>query len=380
MTTPLYNMTDSWDAVGTVFKSIQMTIQDDAYAVGSKMIDITSAVAGGIFNVDVDGNMILSGGIVVGGGIAATDDVSTDGNFVSDGSLFLKQQAAAQADVTDYGQIWVKDNGEINYTDEGGVDHVLTGAVSYKSYSMRSPTTSNGEYYQAGFYEAPAAHAALTNASLTQAFGSANNAYAAHAFIVSGGDGATDGSDLVLTVTGTSMTDAGVRTPADSEVIVADALVSGCAVDTYLETSKKWVGVVTFTLSSAGGSTFQFTFNYGLCKYEDYGNRAFTLTDFETVGRAQASDSGFNVQVYHHNAVGWTYSAAAFVAGNANILNMNTIHSTEKNLVSGKYFAFKAAGQTVAIDGAASEGIVVKITTGTNNSVLYLDSHVGVVF
>jgi len=268
---------------------------------------------------------------------------------------------------------------ELIFTDDEGTDHPLTGFVSFKSYSMRSPTTSSGVYYQAGYYEAPAADANLTQASLTQTMGTANASHAAHAFIVSAGDGATDGSDLVLTVTGTSITDAGVRTPADSEIVVADALVSGCPVDTYLETSKKWLGQITYTLSSTAGATFAFSFNYGLCKYEDFGNRTFMVTDFESVGLPDASDTGFNIEVLHHNDIGWVYSAGAFVAGNTALLNMNTIHGTEQDIIDGEPFAFKAAGLTTEIDGSSSEGVVIRVTTGTNNALLYLDSHIGVV-
>ena len=104
------------------------------------------------------------------------------------------------------------------------------------------------------------------------------------------------------------------------------------------------------------------------------------MTDLEVVGLAQANDTGANIQLYKHSSTGWTYSAAAFVPGNTALAGMNTIHSTEKNLATGKYFAFKLANQVFAVDGTGSEGVLVKITTSTNNSILYLDTHIGVVF
>jgi len=307
-------------------------------------------------------------------------DLTVTGNVISDGVLLVKERAAADTDVAAYGQLWFKNStpNELYFTDDAGTDHALTGLPTFKSYSMRSPTTANGTYWQAGFYDAPATKITLTNASLTQTYGTANVSRAAHAFVVAGAAGTTDGSTMVLTVTGTSITDAGVRTGADSEIIVADCRTS--ATNQYYETAKKWLGTITYTLSSSGGSTFTYDFNYGHCKYEDFGNRSFTLTDIEVVGLAQANDTGANIQLYKHSSTGWTYSAAAFVPGNTALAGMNTIHSTEKNLATGKYFAFKLSNQTFAVDGTGSEGVLVKITTSTNNSILYLDAHVGVVF
>jgi hypothetical protein len=247
-----------------------------------------------------------------------------------------------------------------------------------KSYTFASRAGASGEYYQAGYYEAPAADANLTQASTTQAYGSTNASHAAHAFIVSAGDGASDGSDLVLTVTGTSITDAGVRTPADSEVVVADALVSGCPVDTYLETNKKWIGAITYTLTSTGGATFAFSFNYGFCKYEDFNNTDTTFRGVEAVGLANTTDAGFNVQVYHHNDTGWVYSAAAFTPGNTPVFDQNVIHGAENDIIGGEHFAFKRTGASVAIAGSANEGLVMKVTTTVNNSISYMDSHLTV--
>ena len=81
----------------------------------------------------------------------------------------------------------------------------------------------------------------------------------------------------------------------------------------------------------------------------------------------------FNVQVYHHNDVGWVYSAGAFVAGNTPILDQNVIHGTENNIVGGEHFAFKHTGDTDAIAGASSEGLVMKVTTSVSNSISYMD-------
>jgi len=255
------------------------------------------------------------------------------------------------------------------YTTVG--DLVSAGNIVFKSYTYASRPAASGENFLAGFYDYNTADSTLTiGGSVTQTHGGANVPYGAHAFCVASGAG---GTDLVLTVSGTSVTDAGVRTGADSQVIVADTDVA--STDEYFESSKKWVGQITFTLTGAAGA---FTFNYGLAKYEDFGNRAFTVTDFEAMGLANANDGGFNIELVQHEPDGWTYSAAAFQAGGAVLASMNTDYVTEIDNDSGEPFAFKRAGLSVAVDGSGEEGLVVRVTTGVNNSVSYMDTHIGV--
>ena len=201
---------------------------------------------------------------------------------------------------------------------------------------------------------------------------------AAHAIAVTGGAGTTDGSDMILTVSGTSITDAGVRTGTDSEVLIAD--VTASATDSYYETSKKWIGIITYTLSSTGGATFTVDFNYGFAKYEDFGNRDFTMTDFEAVGLCNATDTGADIELLKHAETGWTYSAGAFVAGRTPIAKMTTVHGTESDPTAAKYFAFKRAALTTTITGTAKEGVLIRITDSVNNSITFMDSHIGVTF
>lgn len=242
-----------------------------------------------------------------------------------------------------------------------------------KDYSFRSPSGSSGIFYIGGFYDAPAAHVVLTiGGTVTQVFGGANHAHGAHAFIVASGAG---GTDLVLTVTGTSITDLGARTAADSEVIVPDADVASA--NQYFETAKKWIGQITYTLTGSAGA---FTFNYGLAKYEDFGNRNFRLTDIEAVGRAGANDSSFNVGVIYHKSTGWTYHASAFVPGTGFLNDMNTDYSTESDIAGGEYFAWKRDQLVTDVSGEGKEGLIVKIVTGSNNSVESMTVHLIALF
>jgi len=235
---------------------------------------------------------------------------------------------------------------------------------------------SAGDYYAAGYYDCPAADSNLTNASTTQTHGTASGSSAAHAIAVAGAAGATDWSDLVLTVTGTSITDGGVRTTGDSEVLVADCTVS--ATNQMYQTDKKWLGQVTYTLSSSGGSTFSYDINYGLVAYEDFANSDFLLDNllFEWLGGA--TDTGFDIDVHHHKAIGWTYHATAFDPGSGELYQLSTDHSTDRKLTNGEYGRWKRTGLSVAVAGADSEGIIVHVTTTVNNSLSWCQCSVGV--
>lgn len=256
----------------------------------------------------------------------------------------------------------------------GADDWQLTGrhvhkAISYKDHSFTSQGIGAGIYYAAGFYFAPAADANLTDVGPTVVLGAANISYAAHVFAVF----ADAGTGTTLTVSGTSITDAGVRTPADSEVIVAD--VTAVATDQYVESAKKFIGQVTYTL---GGVTAGLDFNYGFAKYEDWGNRDFTVTDFEAVGLGGAADAaGFDIRLFHHSAVGWTYHATAFVPGGTVLADYQDTHDTEIAIASGEPFAFKVAGLATDVAGSSDEGVVVEITTGQNNTVQSMSLHIG---
>jgi hypothetical protein len=225
-------------------------------------------------------------------------------------------------------------------------------ATVFKSASLT--TTASGTYYTHGYYDAATTDANLTQASATQTHGTANQPYAAHAFIVAGAAGSASGGTgaVEIEVSGTSINDSGTRTGSDTEIIVAD--ITAMSTNAYYETTKKWLGQVTFTLQNAAGSTqttFSADFNYGFCKYEDYGNVDFTVTDFEVVGVAGASDTSFNIELLHHHDTGWTYAATGFTPGGTVIANMNTDHGTEEDLTNGDSFAYKRANLSTSVTG-----------------------------
>lgn len=248
--------------------------------------------------------------------------------------------------------------------------------TTFKSYWYKSRDSGSGQHYIGGYYNCSDADANLSDSSPTITYGGVNAPYAAHALIVSGGNGTTDGTTLILTVSGTSITDAGVRTTSDSQIIEATALES--SLNSYYETNKKWLGQITFTLTS-DGSTFSYDFNYGFCKYDDFGNRNFTLTDYEAVGIANSNDSGFNIELIHHSSTGWIYDTSSFSPGGTILLDMNSIHGVEQDLDNGEEFAFKRAGMSTYITGDNSEGLLIRITTAINLSIAQMESHIGVI-
>jgi len=245
-----------------------------------------------------------------------------------------------------------------------------------KSYNFTSQGIGAGTYWRAGFYDAPSADANLSQASTTQAYGTANVPYAAHGFIVAGGAGTVDAGVVGLRVTGTSITDAGVLTTSDADTISTD--ITTLSTDDYLE-AKKFVSTITFELITISGSpaTYSCDFNYGYAKYEDFGNQDFTVIGTEFVGLAAASDTDFELVLYHHSDADWTYSAAAFEPGGTEIASMYDDMQPYDNLTNGIDFSWKRVGLNYYFNGSDSEGVIVKIVTGANNSVQSMDIHIG---
>ncbi len=251
----------------------------------------------------------------------------------------------------------------------------------FKSYSLTTRGFAGGTFYDGGFYEAGAAHTILNQGSKIHTIGGADVPYGAHVFIVASAIGtATGGAGLVeITVSGVSIDDDGTRNAADEEVLVAD--ITTLTTNDMLETVKKWLGTVTITLDNASGSTqtaFALTFNSGFAKYEDFGNKNFKVTDVEVVGRPGANDTGFDIEFIHHEQIGWTYSAAAFVPGSTPYAKLSDDYATDIDLDNGVPFAYKRANLAHVILGGQQEGSIVRYTVGAANGIQSLDTHVGI--
>jgi len=251
---------------------------------------------------------------------------------------------------------------------------------SMKSFSITSTGIGAGSYYLAGFYQASATDANLTQAATTVTYGSANASYAAHGFIVAGGAGTVDTGQVGLRANFTSITDDGVRTTLDTETITDD--ITTLSTDQFVEVVKKCLGQIEFELYVVFGSptTYSLDFNYGIAKYDDFGNRNFMVTDFEVTLLAGANDANFEVELLKHSPEGWTYAATGFVPGGNAVCQLTTDHSTDDQLFNGQYAAYKRADLDAPIEGADDEGVIIRVTQASAGSMQSLNAHIGVEF
>ncbi len=256
---------------------------------------------------------------------------------------------------------------------------VIGGTPVFKSYTMSAGQLVSGIHHTAGFYNAASTDANLDEGTVSIQFGLTNISYAAHAFIVAQFSGSDDAGGIVaLVVSGTSIDDEGTRIPGSSETLVPDITQLGSS--EYVETTKKWIGIIQYELISSGSVVFNVDFNYGFAKYDDVGNRDVQLTDFEATGLANKNDTGFDIRLIHHKATGWTYDATDFVAGPGALLSMNTDHVNEKTISSGNHFAYKRAGLSVDVNGNNGEGFIIEVETSAIETLSWANFHIGMLY
>jgi len=223
------------------------------------------------------------------------------------------------------------------------------------AWAFRTPSGGSGTYYFGGFYHSHGT--AFTPAGGTNV-GTANSSYAAHAYVVLG----ASSTDMVIRVTGTSITDMGVRTTSDTE----DIDTSGGSANGYYETSKKFIGLVVYSLQSGTGAII----NAGFAKYYDSNNSAFAVVGFEVTWFGGANDTGANIELLHHSSADWTYDAGGDAAKAAPAeFNMQTVHNTEYQVKNNQPGAFKKANVLDhEINGHLGEGTIWRITTTSNGT------------
>jgi len=252
--------------------------------------------------------------------------------------------------------------------------HVCYPGGELKAVPVDDAFISSGAdvYYAHGFYKAPDTAVTLNQASPSQIYGSANQPYGAHAFVVAGATGTASGGvgAVQIIATGTSMDDNGVRTPGDTEVLVAD--ITSIDLNKCLESNKKWIGQPTFTVQNAPGSTqtlFSVTVNYGLAKYVDWGNKDVILTQFTFTGVAGNNGANLNIELMKHQVDDWTFSAGSFIPGDGVICSMAVDYVNENDVSSGEPIAYKRVNLEEMIKGSLNEGALVRITTPVNNAI-----------
>ena len=296
-----------------------------------------------------------------------------------EGATFLSADSSLTNDKPGYPNKVVVVGGVIKVGTDGVVylspSLALQRTLGSKSYSFTTQGIGAGTYYKGGYYDESTTDANLTQASTTITFGSANAAKSAHPFIVCGGAGTVNSGTIGIEVEGTYIDDEGIRIAGYKDTILTD--ITNVSLNEYFEASK-FSGTVTYRLIVTSGTptTYTFDFNYGYAKYEDIGNRDFYIFGVECVGLAAATDVLFNVELLHHKTTGWTYAATGFEAGDGNIAEWATDLGTESNLINGEDFSWKRTNLNQFIDGNGSEGVLLRITTGSNNSVQSMDIHI----
>ncbi len=253
----------------------------------------------------------------------------------------------------------------------------ITRILGTKSYSFTSSGIGAGTYYIGGYYDWSSTDANLDEGSTTETYGTANLAYNAHAGVVFGGQGAVDVGQVGLRCNGVTFNEAtGVLNTSDTDIITED--ITTVALNEYMETEKKFLGIVEYELYVVSGAptTYSLDFNYGYSKYEDFGNRDFTLYGIEVTGLGNSNDTNFDIEVLHHKTTGWQYATTGFDAGNGKIADFSDDLAPYDDIANNANFAWKRTDLNTFIDGNGSEGILYRVTTGTNNTVQSMDMHI----
>ena len=219
------------------------------------------------------------------------------------------------------------------------------------AWSAFSGSTAATNYLK-GYYTF---ESAVTPAGGTT-LGGANLAYDAHVYFVLG----VTSTDMVIRVSGTSYDDETGRTATDTE----DIDTSGGVLDDYFETTKKWIGQISFALQSGTGVIAA----YGWAAYWDNRNTKFVISALEWVGRAGANDTAPNIRLWHHKLTGWTYGVGGATPPTA-LVDMQSEFVTEYQFGTGQYFKFKKIGLSQLIDGTTDEGIIIGIDITANNAI-----------
>jgi hypothetical protein len=247
-----------------------------------------------------------------------------------------------------------------------------------RSYSFTSQGIVSGTYWKAGFYDYPTTSHIGTQAAQTISHGISGRAYAAHASIIVEAIGSVVGGGVVgLRVSGIKDSELGSgQIAAQTETITED--ITTLVANTYYETNAKWSGDVLYELYVVSGTptSYSLNFNYGYAKYEDASDIDFTITAFEAVWQANATNNTLDIALMKHTPEGWTYAATGFGPGNGDICRKSIDMALAGNTTDNTSGAYKRTNLNQFIDGNGNEGIVIQVTTSGNNTVQTMDMHI----
>jgi hypothetical protein len=348
-------------AAGTAGAAVSISAGTNAVAAASGAGGDVTINAGDVTSgtsTSNGGDIVLNPGTASGSG---TDgEVTINGKLTVTGlidptGLVVSQQASDPGSTgAGEGTFWARSDAPTVpvFTDSNGVDWQLAGVGAIETSTPTwSFQTNSATGFAGGFYEFSGTD---DDFSPSVPFGTANVAKAAHFMIVTG---AVPVGSVTIRVTGTSITDAGVRTAADTEdIVVPNATV----VNSYFETSKKWNGTVT--VSVFAGTPI--TCNYGWSKYFDFNNANFTVIGLECLWESDSTDSASDIEFRHHTSTGWTFNVGADPTPPTPIAGRATDYGAENDQEVGQG-AWKRANLSLVVNGAGSEGIMFEITSGS---------------
>ena len=245
-----------------------------------------------------------------------------------------------------------------------------------KSYGFTSQGIGSGLYYKGGFYDWASSDVALNQATPTQTHGTIGRAYAAHVGVVPSGTGIVDTGQVGLRVNGIEDSETGVQVAGQIGIITED--ITTLTADVMTECSEKFSGQVILELYVVSGTPVNYSLqcNYGYSKYDDLGNKDFTITGLECVWQGNTTDSVFDIALKHHKPEGWTYAATNFLPGNGDIARKSVDQTLAGDVVNNQDGAWKRVNLDTFINGNESGGILFEIITGANNTIQTMDLHI----
>lgn len=229
------------------------------------------------------------------------------------------------------------------------VNSKLHSSESTKNWSF--DTQVAGIDYLGGFYDFAASD---NDFSPSVNFGDVNRSSAAHFFIVTG---AITVDEVQVTVTGTSITDFGVRTPSNSAVIT---IPSGTPVNTYFETEEKWNGQITIE-TTAGTPILA---NYGLAKYYEANRQNFTILSIDCVWIGEDTGTDSDIALLHHTVTGWTYNAGAPPTPPPAVVRRSVDNGSENGHIGGEQGSWERRDVNTFITGEEEfHGAIIEVTS-----------------
>ncbi len=292
----------------------------------------------------------LHGNLTVEAASIINQDVTTDANVAFNSVKLAADEYANFGGVYGAGSYGLRDKSGVMEIKNSGGTWVPFGLESEKSWAFSSPQGGGATFYVGDFYSFASSDDDFAGGPT---FGTANVSYAAHFFVVLG---AVTVDELTITVSGDSIDDNGNRVNGTTENIV---IPNSTAVDSYFETTKKWLGQVTITVASGTAKTC----NYGYAKYWDSNNSKFTVTGLQATWLGGATDANFDILLFHHKATGWTFNAAAEPSPPTELASLATDHGAGDEIRADVNGAWKRVNLDTDVDGAGSEGIIIQAVT-----------------